>query len=127
MDYVPGRSVKECWNDLNAEAREKVTTDTARMIEEMQSVPFNNLPPGPIGGQTPFTGPWFSDHGAGPFETFQELENWFTHTLDVCLRFNQAPGDTPRFKFGDFVLTHQDIAPRSLILHQDDRLWLIDG
>jgi hypothetical protein len=69
MDYVPGRTLEECWNDLNAEAREKVTADAARMIEEMQSVPFNNLPPGPIGGQTPFTGSWFSDHGAGPFAT----------------------------------------------------------
>jgi hypothetical protein len=52
MDYVPRRSPDHCWNDLDEESREKATSQTARMIEEMQSVPLNHLPSGPIGGQT---------------------------------------------------------------------------
>jgi thiamine kinase-like enzyme len=44
----------------------------------------------------------------------------------VCWRFKRAPTDIPRFRFDDFVLTHQDISPRNLILATDGRLWLID-
>ena len=45
------------------------------MIEAMQSRSLKELPPGPIGGRvTKFEGPWFTDYGAGPFATLQDLE-----------------------------------------------------
>jgi hypothetical protein len=56
----------------------------------------------------------------------KDLESWFNHKIEVCIRLNQAPSDTPRFKFKNLVLTHQDIAPRNLIIDAQEKLWLID-
>jgi hypothetical protein len=126
MDYVPGCTVEDNWEALNERTRNEVTSQVAGMIEQMQSITLNHMRPGPIGGGAPFRGPWFSDYGAGPFDTLQDLEDWLNHKLDICLRFKQAPKDTPRFEFKDLVLTHQDIAPRNLILDPSGRLWLID-
>jgi aminoglycoside phosphotransferase (APT) family kinase protein len=126
MDYISGYTVGDNWKALNKRTRNKVASQVASMIEQMQSITLNHMPPGPIGGGAPFRGAWFSDYGAGPFDTLQELEDWLNHKLDICLRFKQAPEDTPRFEFKDIVLTHQDIAPRNLILDPSGRLWLID-
>lgn len=128
MDYIPGQRIDECWDSLNDSAKKNVTTQVAAMIEQMQSMTLNHLPPGPIGGTSgaPLEGCWFSTYGAGPFETLQDLEDWCNHKLDVCLRFKQAPVDTPRFTFRDIVLTHQDIAPRNILLDDEERVWLID-
>jgi hypothetical protein len=76
------------------------------MIEEMQSITLNHMRPGPIGGGAPFRGPWFSDYGAGPFDTLQELEDWLNHKLDVCLHLKRAQKDTPRFEFKDTNCAH---------------------
>lgn len=127
MDYLPGSTVEECWDALDQDKRESVARQVAGMIETMQSKSLNERPPGPIGnGTAKFEGPWFTDYGAGPFATLQELEDWCNHKIDVCIRFQQLPLDTPRFQFHDMVLTHQDIAPRNLILDSEGKVWLVD-
>ncbi|KAJ9155196.1 Protein kinase-like domain protein [Pleurostoma richardsiae] len=128
MDYVSGPTVEDCWDSLSQDERDSVAQQLASMIETMQSKPLNDLAPGPLGGNEgkAFEGPWFTDYGAGPFATLQDLEDWCNHKIDVCLRFQQISEDTPRFKFHDAVLTHQDIAARNLILDPRGKLWLID-
>ena len=128
MDYIPGQTVEECWGSLNDSDKQDVAAQVAALINQMQSKTFNFLPPGPIGGTSGalLQGCWFSTYGAGPFETLQSLEDWCNHKLDVCLRFKQAPVDTPRFTFRDVVLTHQDLAPRNIILDKEKKVWLID-
>ncbi|CAG8887091.1 unnamed protein product [Penicillium egyptiacum] len=93
------------------------------MIEEMQSIKL--LQPGPIGGG-PYRGWFFTDYSAGPFEDTAEIEAWFNHKLDMCNKVRQAPEDTPPFHLTKFVVTHQDISPRNLVLDQYVRVWLID-
>ncbi|CDM29905.1 Protein kinase-like domain [Penicillium roqueforti FM164] len=55
-----------------------------------------------------------------------EMEAWFNHKLDICKSVHQAPKDIPPFHFTKFVLTHNDISPRNLILDQHEQVWLID-
>lgn len=127
MDYVPGLTVEECWDSLELSQRQSVADQVAAMIEKMQLTPLK-LPPGPIGraeGQE-FQGPLFTDNGAGPFATLQDLEDWCNHKIDVCIRFKQLSRRAPRFKFRELVLTHQDIAPRNLILDAQGKVWMID-
>ena len=69
MDYVLGFTLEDKWGALNKRTRNKVTSQVAGMIEKMQSITPNDMRPGPIGGGAPFRGPWFSDYGAGPFDT----------------------------------------------------------
>lgn len=127
MDYVPGSTIEECWNSLDLSQRESVADQVAAMINKMQSTTLE-LSPGPIGGMggQKSEGPLFTEYGAGPFATLQDLENWCNHKIDVCIKFNQASRSTPRFAFQSVVLTHQDIAPRNLILDAQGKVWIID-
>lgn len=127
MDYVPGPTVEECWDSLDLSQRQSVAGQVATMINTMQSKSLK-LSPGPIGGTggQKFEGPWFTDDGAGPFPTLQDLEDWYNHKIDVCVQFKQAPGRAPRFRFERVVFTHQDIAPRNLVLDAQGRVWIID-
>ncbi|KAH7265561.1 uncharacterized protein BKA55DRAFT_672390 [Fusarium redolens] len=80
----------------------------------------------PVPRDAKFQGPWFTDYGAGPFDTLGELEDWCNHKIDVCVMVKQLPPGTPRFEFKDIVLTHQDLAPRNLVLDKDMKLWVLD-
>lgn len=127
MDYVPGPTVEECWDSLDTSQRQGVASQVAAMIETMQSTPAG-LPPGPIGGSGgwKFEGIWFTDYGAGPFATLQDLEDWCNHKIAVCIKFKQLPRNAPKFNFRKVVLTHQDIAPRNLIRDAQGKVWMID-
>ncbi|KAH7342976.1 kinase-like domain-containing protein [Rhexocercosporidium sp. MPI-PUGE-AT-0058] len=127
MDYVPGPTVEECWDSLDVIQRESVASQVAAIINRMQST-ILKVPPGPIGctGGRKFEGPWFTLYGAGPFATLQELEDWCNHKIDVCIKFKQLPRWSPRFRFRKLVLTHQDIAPRNLILDAQGKVFIID-
>lgn len=128
MDYIPGPTVEGCWDDLDQSQRESIIHQVVTSVNTMQSTPLD-LPPGPVGATTNeiFEGPWFTEDGAGPFSTLPDLENWYNHKVDICIRNQQlAPNSIPRFKFDKLVLTHQDIAARNLILDATGKLWVID-
>ncbi|KAI9812491.1 MAG: hypothetical protein M1826_002822, partial [Phylliscum demangeonii] len=95
----------------------------AAAIVQLQSVQLSQ--PGPIGGG-PSRGRFFTDYGAGPFGSGPEMESWFNQKLDLCKRYHQARQDIPQFHFSSFVLTHQDISPRNLILDGECRIWVLD-
>lgn len=129
MDFVPGHSLEAIWPDLGEEPRKTAVQTVAGLITKMQSMSFDEMGPGPIGdsGDNPWDGPYFTGYGAGPFETTEELEDWFNHKVDVCKQYRQAPPDLQRFEFDHIVITHQDIAPRNLIFDEaSQRLCLVD-
>lgn len=128
MDFVEGRSVEECWEHLNEAERADVVTQVASMITTLQSIPVpQQQQPGPVNCRTCLArGFWFADMGAGPFGSKEDLEAWFNHKLTVCKNCKQAPETVPPFHFDKLVYTHQDIAPRNLILGADGKVWLID-
>lgn len=128
MDYIAGSTVESCWDSLDDISKEFVVQQIASIIETMQSKTLNNLPVGPIGhdGTEKFEGPWFTDYGAGPFASLAELEAWCNHKIDVCAMVKQLPPGIPKFRFTDMVFTHQDVAPRNLILDANMKVWLID-
>ncbi|OJD18253.1 hypothetical protein AJ78_01692 [Emergomyces pasteurianus Ep9510] len=127
MDFIEGSSVQECWEHLSEAERVDVVTQVASMITALHSIPVPQQQPGPVGCRTCLArGFWFTDMGAGPFGSKEELEAWFNHKLTICKNFKQAPETVPPFHFDKLVLTHQDIAPRNLILGPDRKVWLID-
>jgi hypothetical protein len=123
MDYINGQPLDSCWEGLRDEQKLDVPSQTAQMILEMPSV---KLPgPGPI-GRGPSHGRFFTHYSAGPFKNRAEFEGWFNHKLEICEKYTQPPQDIPDFRFTEFVLTHQDISPRNLILDPDGQVWLVD-
>lgn len=73
-----------------------------------------------------YVGVSFSQVSADPFKTDSEIENQFNHKLDIYKHYNKASQDTRDFRFTTFVLTHQDITSRNLILDRHGQVWLID-
>lgn len=126
MDYIEGQTVDECWNSLALDQQESVVSQIAAIIESMQSKTLK-LPTRPIGKveNEKFQGPWFTHYGAGTFATIQDLENWYSHKIDICLKFKKLSRRVPRFRFRRLVFTNQDIAPRNLILDRQGKVWMI--
>lgn len=123
LDYVEGECLADCWSSLDTHTRRNVVLQVASIIQEMQSVQIDR--PGPIGGATAL-GMWFTEFGAGPFENRAQLEAWFNHKLKVSQKPNWASKDVASFSLPKFVLTHQDISPRNLILDGSGTVWVID-
>ncbi|KAF5969143.1 hypothetical protein FBULB1_10396 [Fusarium bulbicola] len=128
MDYIKGSTIDKSWQSLDMTAKETVAQQVAGVIERMQSTILNHMPVGPIGRSqdAKFQGPWFTDYGAGPFDTLKELEDWCNHKIDVGIMVNQLKPETRRFEFKDVVLTHQDLALRNLVLDENMKVWVID-
>ena len=126
MDYVKGTSVDKCWSELPKGLKSKIISQLASMINQMQSTVVAG-PPGPVGcTKSRLMGLWFSDYGAGPFETLGEMEDWFNYALEISQKFNQALPGTPRFILKKLVFSHMDVAPRNLLIDENSNVWVID-
>ena len=123
MDFIQGRPLDECWNNLPLITQVEIASQVAQMIREMQSIDLSQS--GPIGGG-PCRGLFFTDYSAGPFADEAAMEGWFNHKLDICKHVKKASKETPPFRLTKFVVTHQDISPRNLILDQHGCVWLVD-
>ncbi|THC96298.1 hypothetical protein EYZ11_004203 [Aspergillus tanneri] len=130
MDFVDGTSIEQCWGDLSQAARVDVVSQVASMINALRSIALSQeqqQQPGPVDCKGCVArGYWFTDIGAGPFNSKKHLEAWFNRRLEISQKFHQAPETVPPFHFDKLVLTHLDISPRNLILGPDGKVWLID-
>ncbi|KAM5434563.1 hypothetical protein MferCBS31731_006665 [Microsporum ferrugineum] len=126
MDFIEGDTVQDCWEGLSQNQREDIISQVASMFLALQSAEVPQQP-GPVACQLcKAKGCWFSDIGGGPFRDITAMEAWFNRKLEICQSFKQAPDTVPLFSFNKLVLTHQDIAPRNLILDPKGKVWLID-
>lgn len=129
MDFIPGVLLEKLWPTLEQDAQKNIAKQVAQLIQELQSTSVSEFGLGPVGGNDgePWIGPYFTLYGAGPFSTLSDMEAWYNHKLDVCIRLRRLPEDTPRFRFDAVALTHQDIAPRNIIIQEGNgQLILID-
>jgi serine/threonine protein kinase len=123
MDYVDGDMLEDIWKGLSSEERTDVIKQVASIISQLQDVRFER--PGPLGGGRA-RGFWFSDYGAGPFNSKVDFNEYFTNKLEFAQRVGRASKDLPRFDYSTFVLVHQDINPVNLILDRNEKVWIID-
>ncbi|KAF5538897.1 kinase-like (PK-like) [Fusarium phyllophilum] len=125
---IKGPAIDKTWQSLDTARKETVAQQVADTIEKMQSTVLNHMPVGPIGRSqdAKCQGPWFTDYGAGPFDTLGELEDWCNHKIDVGIMVKHLKPETRRFEFKDIVMTHQDLALGNLVLDEGMKVWVID-
>lgn len=125
MEYIEGRLVSDIWSTLDAHAQRDIHFQLKTYIQQLRSIEMNS--PGPIGGAVS-RGALFTDYGAGPFRSRDDIEAWFNERLLVCQQFGRASLTHPSFSghFDNLVMCHMDIAPRNLILDGQGKVWLLD-
>ena len=125
MTYVEGDILSEAWPKLHVHARENIYHQLLRYISQLHLIQLNT--PGPIGGGISHS-TLFTNYGAGPFYTVEELEAWFNERLVVCQQFGRAPHEQPTFtgQLRPLVMCHLDLFPRNMILDLQGRVWLLD-
>lgn len=129
MDFIPGRPLDRCWDDLFIWTKVWVLWKIRSYIRQLRRVRYRQHEvPGPIGdGPLPCDSQLFGLYGAGPFATTGDMTAWFARKLRACQRVGRAPKDAPAFDtLGPLVMSHQDLCPRNLLLGDDGRLWVLD-
>lgn len=101
MDFVGGRTVKDCWEDLSPIERKDVVSKAASIINNLHLIPIpkeQEQLPALVGCITCFfRGCHFPDAGAGPFSSTEQLQAWFNRRLEITQQFHRAPPDTKPF------------------------------
>jgi serine/threonine protein kinase len=123
MDYVEGDTLFDIWNTISQEKCIDIFGQIASIVSQLQAADFEQ--PGPLGGGR-CRGFWFTDYEAGPFNNREEFNAWFTHKLEISKQFGHAEKDLPPFDYTSFVLVHQDINPKNLVLDSGGKVWIID-
>lgn len=123
MDYVEGNTLFDIWDTIDQEKRTDIFSQIADIVSQLQTVHFDQ--PGPLGGGR-CRGFWFTDYEAGPFDNKEEFNVWFTHKLEISKQFGRARKDLPPFGYNSFVLVHQDLNPKNLILDSCGKVWIVD-
>ena len=125
MEYIEGRLVSQIWPSLGVRARGDIYRQIVEVLHQLYEIHL--VSPGPVGGGLS-KGPLFTDYGAGPFRTKEDITTWFNERLRVCQWFRRAPLTQPLFsnQFDELVMCHMDIATRNLILDNYGRVWVLD-
>ncbi|QKX59502.1 uncharacterized protein TRUGW13939_06636 [Talaromyces rugulosus] len=125
MSYIDGRLLDEIWPELDDVHRDDIQQQLHYFICELRQTESEY--PGPIGGGV-CEGAFFTDYGAGPFTSKEEMEAWFDERLAVCRDFGVAKQAQREFRgeFQRLVMCHMDLHQRNIIIDCHGRAWLID-
>jgi len=130
MEFIPGTVLSMCWKEMCEDRRENICDQVVNAITTLQSFKLQTI--GPIGGKEYWIAPrevLFSPSGTKAKTSISDLERWYDFALDLCKKMRRQPQDAPVFKdsFGTTLpMTHLDIAPRNIIVQDDDTICIID-
>ncbi|EME39361.1 hypothetical protein DOTSEDRAFT_66371 [Dothistroma septosporum NZE10] len=82
--------------------------------------------PGPIGCEAKTHGFFFTEYGAGPFNTEEDLSYWLNNRLTVSQQARKIARDSPKFEIKRLALCHMDIDPYNIIVGHNGQPWLVD-
>jgi aminoglycoside phosphotransferase (APT) family kinase protein len=125
MDWIHGDCLAHIWPSLDQTGRGVMVRRIYDMITALHNTILGK--PGPVGGGRS-GGFWFTDEGAGPFNSCRDMETWFDSRLTVCREYRNAPRDGFSFvdKLRPLVLCHLDIHTHNVIVDKQGSPWLLD-
>ncbi|KIM36191.1 hypothetical protein M413DRAFT_449371 [Hebeloma cylindrosporum] len=135
MDHVDGEVLHDAWPSMTIWRKLWVMWTTRRYIRELQKTPVRNPDvPGPFddsGKSYLCRGSYFTEYGAGPFNSYGEMAAWFDRRRFDALAFiHKRTGvitHCPKFDTSHpLVLCHMDLHMRNFIIDKSGKLWLID-
>nr|XP_023907922.1 uncharacterized protein LOC112019639 [Quercus suber] len=125
MDFIPGDLLGDVWSSMDVDARDMVCCQIRDMLKALQCPSLTE--PGPVGGGLS-RGFYFTQYDAGPFESRDDIEDWFNGRLQVCKDFGRALKNAPDFtgKFNNLAMCHLDLHTHNIILDSRSQVWIID-
>ncbi|KIM36194.1 hypothetical protein M413DRAFT_321342 [Hebeloma cylindrosporum] len=135
MDHVDGEVLHDAWPSMTIWRKLCVMWTTRRYIRELQKTPIPNPDvPGPFddsGKSYECQGTYFTEYGAGPFNSYNQMAAWFDKRRFENLAFihmrTGVVAQCPKFDASHpLVLCHMDLHMRNFIVDTRGKLWLID-
>jgi aminoglycoside phosphotransferase (APT) family kinase protein len=124
MDHIKGETLAECWSHLSWWSRLNVVWTLRGYMSQLRQLQRST--PGPV-VRTPSEGHFFTEYGAGPFNSYEEMVDWFNHKLDVAQKKSKAPRNAPRWDCSwPLVFVHNDLNMRNVLLGEDGQVYLLD-
>ncbi|EED84112.1 predicted protein [Postia placenta Mad-698-R] len=135
MEYIKGRSLDWCWDDLSLWRKFVIAWTLRGYIRQLRRVRTEQIErqiPGPLTDDLskplkcygPAMG---ADYHCGPFSSATALFEWLNGRLRVTQYIREWGFDIlPFVQREPLVLVHGDLTPRNVVLGHDGKLWLID-
>ncbi|OSX58262.1 hypothetical protein POSPLADRAFT_1154243 [Postia placenta MAD-698-R-SB12] len=135
MEYIKGRSLDWCWDDLSLWRKFVIAWMLRGYIRQLRRVRTEQIErqiPGPLTDDLskplkcygPAMG---ADYHCGPFSSATALFEWLNGRLRVTQYIREWGFDIlPFVQREPLVLVHGDLTPRNVVLGHDGKLWLID-
>ncbi|KAH6908537.1 kinase-like protein [Coprinopsis sp. MPI-PUGE-AT-0042] len=139
MDYIEGEELHDAWPKLSLWMKLRTLWSFWSYIRQLHRLPlpFPGIP-GPFnetGQPQVCQGRLFTEDGAGPFESYAEMADWFDRRRHDCFAYDflRAKGKLTGHRIPIFdrsyplVLCHMDLHRHNLMIEKSTgRLWVLD-
>ncbi|KAF8916641.1 kinase-like protein [Mucidula mucida] len=137
MDYVDGDVLETAWPRMSWWRRLWTVWRLRTNLQKLHRIPVPKPDvPGPFdstGEALPCSGFYFTEYGAGPFESYAAMADWFDHLrYAVLVRRHRRTGRLEPQNYPTFdatqplVLCHMDLNMRNIMVDRNGEVWLVD-
>ncbi|KAF8961533.1 kinase-like domain-containing protein [Flammula alnicola] len=135
MDYIEGDVLQSAWRTMSWWRRLSIVWFIRCYIRQLQKTTLPNpRVPGPFdasGKSYPCIGYYFTEDGAGPFDSYSEMAAWFDRRrFDTQVAQHSDYGvllSCPKFDTSHpLVLCHMDLHMRNIIVDRNGTPWIVD-
>jgi serine/threonine protein kinase len=124
MEYIEGRTLAEAWPTLGIWVKLRIVWTLRSYVSQLQNLRRS------VPGTLEYGECWNifgGEAGSGPFDSYQDMIDWYNHKLDVCLKLKKCPPNSPRFDTSEpLVFCHMDLFMQNIILKNNGEIYIID-
>ncbi|KAI8972611.1 hypothetical protein BD414DRAFT_389995, partial [Trametes punicea] len=128
-EHVPGEDLQCCWATLDNTLKQSVFEQIRRYLHELRRLSPPSETPGPPDGGLCQGRLWFSEWGAGPFATHQDLVDFWNSLYPTSNDHSSIIESVNGPFHTDYplVFVHGNLSPLNFIWSPAERvLWAVD-